>query len=169
MYINNNKIFLREYISFIKGKKPKKFTTSGNKYLTIDVLENSSLLYADSANTICCNKNDILMVMDGASSGKVYIGNNGIVGSTLAKIVCNNINPYYCYIYLKNNYNYISGHNIGSAIPHTNKELVMDMSIACQRLSNLIYNNLFELRISINDNINLLNKIKSMYLKKFFG
>ncbi len=38
---------------------------------------------------IKANEYDILMVMDGASSGKLFYGKYGLVGSTLAKLDVN--------------------------------------------------------------------------------
>ena len=127
---NNLKtIKLKEIIKFIKGKKPTEMLEFGIKYLSIDVLDGSTELFANPEKTVIAKNDDVLMVMDGASSGKVYIGNEGIVGSTLAKIDNSNINSYYLYLFLKSNYSFISEHNTGSAIPHTNKELVLDLDI----------------------------------------
>ena len=108
------------------------------------------------------------MVMDGASSGMVYIGHQGIVGSTLAKI-STNIAPYYLYIFLKNNFKNISEHNTGSAIPHTNKDIVYNLKISNNIISNETYEKLLNIRISLNNEINNLRMLKNNYLKKFFG
>ena len=66
------------------------------------------------------------MVMDGASSGSLYYGLDGIVGSTLSKLVINDeyINDDILYYFLKLNEFNIKGHLTGSAIPHTDKEYV---------------------------------------------
>ena len=164
---NIDKFSLADSIKFIKGKKPKSVTSIGASYLTIDALENGTFTFANDINLIYCKETEILMVMDGASSGKVYIGNEGIVGSTLAKIETD-INPYYLYIYLKNNYENISGHNTGSAIPHTNKDIIFNLQISKNKFSNEFYNNLLNLRINLNKEIFKLKKEKNMYLQKFF-
>ena len=166
---NVNTTKLKENIKFVKGKKPTKMLESGVKYLSIDVLDGSTELFANPEKTIIANNNDVLMVMDGASSGKVYIGNEGIVGSTLSRIDTSNINSYYLYLFLKNNYSFISEHNTGSAIPHTNKELVLDLDIPISKFSDKLYNNFLNSRIQINKIIKKLNKLKQLYLKKFFG
>lgn len=166
--LNKDKFSLLDRLQFIKGKKPKNFTDNGIDYLTIDALENGNLTYTNDEKLVYCKTNDILMVMDGASSGKVYIGYNGVVGSTLAKIKTN-INPYYLYIYLKNNYKNIREHNIGSAIPHTNKDIIYTLKISNNTISNEIYNFLLNTRINLNIEIIHLKSLKTSYLKKFFG
>ena len=166
--LNDEKSLLFDKIQFIKGKKPTTFNDNGEKYLTIEALENGNFTYTNDKKLIYCEENDILMVMDGASSGKVYIGHQGIVGSTLAKI-STNINPYYLYIFLKNNFKNISEHNTGSAIPHTNKDIVYNLKISNNIISNETYEKLLNIRISLNNEINKLRILKNNYLKKFFG
>ncbi len=166
--LNTSMTTLKDNIKFIKGKKPHNFSDKGYKYLTIDTLEGGVPSYTNDERLVSCNYNDLLIVMDGASSGKVYIGHKGIVGSTLAKIETT-INPYFLYIFLKNNFNNISGHNTGSAIPHTNKEIVYNLQIPSNICNDELFNNLLKNRISIVDEIEQLNKLKQIYLKKFFG
>lgn len=108
------------------------------------------------------------MVMDGASSGKVYIGHQGVIGSTLSKI-STDINPYYLYIFLKNKFKNISEHNTGSAIPHTNKDIVYNLKISNNIIPNETYEKLLNTRIALNNEINKLRILKNNYLKKFFG
>ena len=108
------------------------------------------------------------MVMDGASSGKVYIGYQGVVGSTLAKIFTN-LNSYYLYVFLRNNFTNISEHNTGSAIPHTNKDIVYNLKISDNVIPNETYEKLLNIRISLNNEISTLRILKNNYLKKFFG
>lgn len=121
---------LKETIKFNKGKKPKIITDkefdNSKLYLTIDVLNRNSIQYAINDKVVLANKKDILMVMDGASSGSLYYGLDGIVGSTLSKLVINDeyINEDVLYYFLKLNEFNIKGHLTGSAIPHTDKEYV---------------------------------------------
>jgi type I restriction enzyme S subunit len=127
---------LKECIEFIKGKKPKtiseKHFNNSKPYLTIDVLNRNSVKYATDSNCILVNRSDILMVMDGASSGTLYYGMNGIVGSTLSKISINNknLNIDIVYYFLKANEHNIKMHLTGSAIPHTDKKFVKKLVMA---------------------------------------
>lgn len=57
------------------------------------------------------------MVMDGASSGKIFYGKHGFVGSTLAKIEVDKEYREIVYEFLKFNEKYISDNTTGSAIP----------------------------------------------------
>lgn len=121
---------LKEVIKFAKGKKPKIITDkefdNSELYLTIDVLNRNFIQYAVNDKVVLANKKDILMVMDGGSSGSLYYGLDGIVGSTLSKLVINDeyINEDILYYFLKLNEFNIKGHLTGSAIPHTDKEYV---------------------------------------------
>lgn len=122
---------LNECCKFIKGKKPKETSEYPQSnfldYLTIDVLSNQSQMYAYDEKGILANEYDILMVMDGASSGKLFYGKSGLVGSTLAKL---NVEEKYLeivYQFLKQSEKFISDNTTGSAIPHTDKGLVLNL------------------------------------------
>ncbi len=127
---------LREIFVFKKGKKPKEILNikedeQYKKYLTIDVLNQKSKLYATVDKMIECSNDDILMVMDGASSGSIYTGMNGIVASTLAKLeVKNSILKPYIYQLLKYKEVDIKCHLTGSAIPHTDKAYIHSQKVA---------------------------------------
>ena len=164
----NNFNLLSQYVKFEKGKKPKVLNESGKLYLTIDVLEGNDTLFTSDKKVVLTNKNDVLMVMDGASSGKVYIGYEGVVGSTLSLIHCEGINSYFLYIFLKNNYNNIKDRNIGSAIPHANKDFILSLKIPYTKISNKIYITLLKYKIDIFKKIKYLKNLKKKYLNKFF-
>ena len=135
-YINqvNSEIELNRVIKFIKGKKPKiiseKKIENYKKYLTIACLNGQELNYADTDKMIISN-NDLLMVMDGASSGDIYYSDSGVVGSTLAKvdIIDDNYRKGYIYFCIRKYTNLIKSKNIGSAIPHTDKTFVGNLFI----------------------------------------
>ncbi len=69
------------------------------------------------------------MVMDGASSGRTEIGYTGAVGSTIGLLKpLNSFNyPLFLYQFLKTNENYIKDNTTGSAIPHADKALILDL------------------------------------------
>jgi type I restriction enzyme S subunit len=126
----------REFFKFVKGKKPKiieenKFEGS-YKYLTIDVLNNNSFLYCTNEKVIEATSQNVLMVMDGASSGVTFFGQSGIVASTLAKLDLYNkkISNQFLYVLMKYYEEDIKSHTTGSAIPHTDKEYVYRLKIA---------------------------------------
>lgn len=130
---NDNEI-LQNVIKFVKGKKPNDISNirqeGYEKYLTIACLNAQELNYANTTKMVMSN-NNLLMVMDGASSGEVYYGGQGIVGSTLAKVEC--VNNHYIseFIYFAMRYYraLIQSKNTGSAIPHTDKVFVGTLEI----------------------------------------
>lgn len=72
-----------------------------------------------------------ILVMDGASSGRVEIGHNGILGSTLAKIIVNNksISNFYLYYFLRIKQDEINQNTTGTSIPHTDKARIKRFKI----------------------------------------
>ena len=129
-----DRISLLNFCKFIKGKKPAilidNYQNRSEPYLTIDSLTGTQKTYTVSKNSLIAHTRDILMVMDGASSGTVYFGKRGIVGSTLAKITVSNLSMqeiiYQTLKYFENN---IKDHITGSAIPHVDKQYVLQLSI----------------------------------------
>lgn len=87
------------------------------------------------------NKLDIIMVMDGASSGKLFYGKNGILSSTMAKFHVEDIYiKEIVFFFLKKIENEIMYHTTGSAIPHANKHFILNKKIVLppKKLFNLI-------------------------------
>ena len=125
---------LRSIIRFIKGKKPLNISKNKKEnylpYLTIANLNNQENLYASIEKVLIAEK-DLLMVMDGASSGDIYYSDYGIVGSTLAKIeiLDYSYNQASIYFIIKYFSEYIKSKNTGSAIPHTDKEIVYKLIV----------------------------------------
>ncbi|MDK0749092.1 restriction endonuclease subunit S [Clostridium perfringens] len=175
------KIFkLGDFIKFIKGKKPKKieekFFDGCELYLTIDVLNRNSEIFANKDKIIEVNDDDILMVMDGASSGSLYYGLNGILGSTLAKIsVLNTIDKSFLYYYLKLNESSIKSHLTGSAIPHTDKEFINKLCLAIPndemilKKADTILNNIRNHTINLNTECSKIKKVRDTLLPKLMS
>ena len=127
---------LGSLLNFVKGKKPKGLVDIKNsnfqaQYLNIHALNGGNPQFAETDKMILANEYDILMVMDGASSGSVYFGLNGIVASTIAKLEINSDNlREVVYQYLRLYESEIRAHVTGSAIPHTDKGYVNTRKIA---------------------------------------
>lgn len=168
----NNTTELKPYIRFIKGKKPLQNGTSKDIYLSIEGIttSNYSLEYVDGM--ILAKPFDILMVMDGASSGTVYSHQEGIVSSTLAKIsVPENLNDY-LYWFLFSLKDTIRTRNTGSAIPHANKDyiatLCFDYDFAINPQNRRRLHQFREEIIELHKKKLKLQQLKQLYLKKFF-
>lgn len=146
-------INMEEVFKFVKGKKPKTISEFYSKetplkYLTINGFSGNENFYASADKTILVDKEDIVMVMDGASSGNIYIGKKGILGSTFSKIEkIKELNWCYLYLILKYYESDIKSHTTGSAIPHTDKRYVE------------------KIKTSIPFNINLLNILSKKLTK----
>lgn len=123
---------LGEIISFTKGKKPKELTLIKTEnsidYVTIEYFAGTNQYTTEVEKLVFCDVLDCLMVMDGASSGTVYYGAKGAVGSTFAKINVEENFLEIVYWYFKLNESEIKKHNTGSAIPHTDKNFINLMS-----------------------------------------
>ena len=126
----------RDIFRFVKGKKPNTIaeceSKDSEKYLTIDVLNRNSVLFCSKEKVIEANSEDVLMVMDGASSGAVYFGQKGVVASTLAKLelISQKVSNQFLFYAIKYFENDIKTHTTGSAIPHTDKEYTYRLMIA---------------------------------------
>lgn len=120
---------LSAFIEFIKGKKPKKTSEKQEvgylKQILIETFDTGKFLYAEPQDTTTCTNDDVLMVMDGASSGRVEYGYSGIIGSTLAKIsVKEPLCPEFLYFFLKTKERDIRENTTGTSIPHTDKRKI---------------------------------------------
>ena len=160
--------FLKNHIKFVKGKKPLAESVDMLPYLSIDGMETYQFTMACAKKMILADENDILMVMDGASSGRVYSAIKGIVSSTMARVDVFNTDNDFVFWLLKANEKNISAQNTGSAIPHTDKdfvgEILLPVNITTHNLS------LYRKTLSKCRKENLkLNELKQLYLKKFFG
>ena len=136
---------LGDCIKFVKGKKPNiiKISNFENSklYLTIDVIKGSANLYCRCENMINVVEKDILMLMDGASSGNIYTGLIGIVSSTMSKLelINKNIEEIMIYQILKFHNTNIKKNITGSAIPHVDKEYINRISF-CLPIENKLLN-----------------------------
>lgn len=127
-------IQLGKLFSFIKGKIPERLSDTQEEglypYITIDVANNAKAQYCSGENMIYCN-GEVIMVMDGAASGDVYIGNKGILGSTFSmlKRKKTDISNALIYLILKSQSVIYKKVNTGSTIPHTNRRFIENIKI----------------------------------------
>lgn len=118
-----------EITDFTKGKKPKEITEYKNdgqkEYLLIESFTGSKKYYTSDKKLPFVKEYDPLIVMDGASSGKVFVGREGCIGSTLGTLKLKPGYQYLSNIFILQLLQYIEkelkGHLTGSAIPHVDK------------------------------------------------
>ena len=159
-------IELKEICKFIKGRKPteisEQYKSDFEDYLTIEVLSNQNQVYAFDDKGIKAKEKDILMVMDGASSGKLFYGKKGLVGSTLAKIDVKEDYIELVYQFLKINEKYITENTTGSAIPHTDKGLVLSLRLPISEKLTEYSDKFKNIRLAIISNNNEIMKLQHL-------
>ena len=120
---------LGDLISFVKGKKPKAVSPNQEEnmlpHILTSSLEGKYNEFCESNKLIAVEYQNTIMLMDGSNSGRVAIGHNGVIGSTLAKINFDN-NKLWAVIYqfLKHKEADIQANTTGTTIPHTDKNRV---------------------------------------------
>ena len=125
---------LRDVFAFIKGKKPEIVSPTSVEgfmpQILIEVFDGGVPSYANPKGLITAEAEDIIMVMDGASSGRLEFGFAGIIGSTLSVLKCSDNVRSILYFFLKIQERDIRSKTTGSAIPHTDKERIYRLQIA---------------------------------------
>ncbi|MCK4311897.1 MAG: restriction endonuclease subunit S [Candidatus Cloacimonetes bacterium] len=167
----------RELIKFIKGKKPKETLLSKKEnylpQILINTFDGGTSLYALNKNVVLADESDLIMVMDGASSGRIEFGYNGIIGSTLSLLEIEKNIKSLLYFFLKNMEKDIKENTTGSAIPHTDKERVYNYTITLPKSG--LYNfedifNTFRKKIIFNrSQIQILTKTRDTLLPKLMS
>ena len=120
---------LGDLISFVKGKKPKSVSPKQEEnmlpHILTSSLEGKYNEFCESNKLVTIEYHNTIMLMDGSNSGRIAIGHNGVIGSTLAKINLDN-NKLWAVIYqfLKHKEADIQANTTGTTIPHTDKNRV---------------------------------------------
>ena len=114
---------LGEISNRIKGKKPKVLGPKSDDltvpYVDIEAFEKKVFkAYTDGKDCLICEPADILIVWDGARCGLVGGGVEGVIGSTLAKLVYYDFNSAYLFYFLQTQYDLINKNPRGVGIPH---------------------------------------------------
>ena len=118
-----------------KGKKPKELSEIKHDnyipYLTIDALSGGRPLFCDTEKMLLAKEKDILLVMDGASSGAIFYGLDGVVASTIIKLELTNTEiREIVFAFLNYKQLDLKSHTTGSAIPHLDKDRLLSYKIA---------------------------------------
>lgn len=168
---------LREMLTFKKGKKPEEIINQKEDgylpQILIENLDGISGLFAKKKGMVIADRDDLLMVMDGASSGRIEIGHEGVVGSTLSLLCFKENIDHLMFFMLKKYESYFQKHTTGSAIPHTDKNLIFDLTIATPDNGLDKYNETFKIFCTkINENkkqIKDLSKLRDTLLPKLMS
>ena len=126
---------LSEIVDLQKGKKPEISSKSVKNlpYLTAKYIRGEAdpeYGIPDSAGSVVVSHEDYVIIMDGSNSGEVFTGLNGILSSTMGKLVLKEkINMKYLGYFLDSNKELFSKTKTGSAIPHLSKEIFFSLQI----------------------------------------
>lgn len=154
--------------SILKGKTPDLLSeqpfNGAVPYLNIDALTFGQPLYTAAEKMVIANQLDILMVMDGASSGRTFYGRYGAVASTLAKIeVVNDVLREFVLILLRVFSTEMASHNTGSAIPHADKRFISGLTFNLPENAPILsafFRNVREEVIANNSEISKLSEVQ---------
>jgi len=126
---------LSEIVDLQKGKKPEISSTSNGNlpYLTAKYIRgeaNPEYGIPNSNGSLVVSPKDYVIIMDGSNSGEVFTGLNGILASTMGKLVLKEqINMKYLGYFLDSNKELFAKTKTGSAIPHLSKEIFFSLQI----------------------------------------
>lgn len=171
---------LDEIVIFLKGKKPKEVSelrkSSFLPQILIETFNNGKTLFADSSDMVIANKDDVLMVMDGASSGRVNVGIEGVIGSTIGLFRPKEDfrYPLYLYHFLKFYEKHIKDNTTGSAIPHADKRIILNLRVSFKSFNKLqdfenFANDTHKKIFSSQSQIRTLEKLRDTLLPKLMS
>lgn len=159
---------LREILDFIKGKKPKNLGAKNElltiPYINIKAFEKKVIdKFTDGTDSRLCETSDILIVWDGARCGLVGRGVSGAIGSTLAKLVCHELNPSYLFHFLRLKYDYINKRPRGVGIPHVDPNIFWNITMPLPPLAEQgrIVSDIDELFTRLDAGVESLTKVKT--------
>jgi len=130
---------VREVVKIIKGKKPRTLNESPSKnslpYLTAEYFRYGvPKQFVDievEKDLPVCKKEDVVLIWDGSKAGQVFTGLEGVLASTMVKIIptINNLDKLYLYCFLAAKFDYLNSQTTGSTIPHVNKTVFFNLPI----------------------------------------
>ena len=126
-------IELSEITNYKKGKKPKKmqstFFEHALVYLDIRAIEKGNdEIFVDRESSNYTDKNDLIIVWDGARAGWVAKSREGAIGSTIMSLTPK-IDKDFLLRYLQTQFNYIQSNHRGTGIPHVDPDIFWNIMI----------------------------------------
>lgn len=121
-------------ICFIsKGKKHAEVELSQGtyRYIQIDDLHGGGLQKFTSDIGTAVKHTDVLIAWDGANAGKVGVGFDGMIGSTLARLrpKIDGVEPRYLFWFLESKFDLIKSQRTGATIPHVNGTMLRSLRV----------------------------------------
>ena len=124
-------VSLGSIIDLSKGKKHDFNPKGNNRYLTIEDLHNPDNSAFTNENGTLVMESDLIIAWDGANAGKVGVGYNGVIGSTLARmrIKVMNFDSRFLFWFLVSKNELIKSQRTGATIPHVNGAALKEIQI----------------------------------------
>jgi type I restriction enzyme S subunit len=124
---------LGEALQIQKGKKPIGLGPKSEDrvvlYINISAFETKRVEeFAPEQDVPRCQPSDTVLVWDGARAGLAGRGVGGFVGSTLARLTSDLVDPSYLYYFVHSNYGYLNTHTKGVGIPHIDPVVLANIS-----------------------------------------
>ncbi len=114
------RVKLSKYTKKIKGKVYESSTDkSGLPCITAASFDSNYTEFTHTTGAIKCEPNDVLVLWDGENAGAVTTGHQGIIGSTVAKLMLNEkLNNYYITFHFQYYNQKLRAIREGSGVPH---------------------------------------------------
>jgi type I restriction enzyme S subunit len=122
---------LGDLIKISKGRKHEPLVKGQYRYINIEDLHNpNNSVFANEAGNFV-TESDLIIAWDGANAGKVGVGYQGVIGSTLAKlsIITKDIDPRFLFWAIESFNTLIKSQRTGATIPHINGAALKDLQI----------------------------------------
>lgn len=132
---NNIYINLSAIVNYRKGKMPLEFSEIEKQgfapYIDIKLFDRGILSRFAKCDTkvTLVNKNDVLVVWDGARFGLSAIGREGVLGSTIVALNSQYVLPKFLFYFIQSNFKKIQSKPRGVGIPHVEPSLFWNLPI----------------------------------------
>ncbi len=130
-----------EIAETVKGSAPKNLPATGEElklypYLSADYLRGNAektqyFKISNRKTNKIVNEDEIILIWDGSNAGEFFIGNEGLLSSTMVKLVFKTFDvvPRFTYYYMKKEENKLKKTVKGSTIPHVNGDSLLNLYI----------------------------------------
>ncbi len=115
---------LGEVVKRVKGKVVKYDVNGDYPVIDMEYFDTGEFNNYTSEKGIVSEKDDVLLLWDGAKAGKSFTSIKGVVGSTFVKLECQKINNVFLQNHFELNEKFILSIREGSGIPHVPKDFL---------------------------------------------
>lgn len=127
---------IRDVAVFLKGRKPSVMLDAPSDaalpYVLIENFGGTYKTFTNDPACVRCYRDDTIIVADGANTGLTSTSHDGYLGSTLGILRPDGskVNHRYLFYFVHGNFNTLNTRTRGAAIPHLERELLLDLEFA---------------------------------------